>query len=256
MGISCPHATARLTALFLLLFPRKAGLGERPVGRGRGRAEGGRGGSRRLSLQPGGLVPMEPEPHSSSAEPGAGREGAQKEKAEGGLTRWEGKPITKVNGRRGGLLGGAQLTFPGRAKPDSGAWRPGPHLVCGAGRREPRGFWESVGWAVLSLRKGGKRVAWEAGGFCVQEGTFCRGDRDSGELSPNHPPAQGLPEEVSQDPNQATLSSLAPALPSLPLPSCLRWVHCCVAPFFPSPQPCQPPSPLSRKEAAGRCSRL
>lgn len=58
----------------------------------------------------------------------------------------------------------------------------------GGGRRggEGRDFRKSVGWAVLSLRKGGKRVAWEAGGFCVQQGTFFRGDRDFGELSPNH----------------------------------------------------------------------
>lgn len=78
----------------------------------------------------------------------------------------------------------------------------------GGGRRggEGRGGISGKAWdglCSLSGREG--RVAWEAGGFCVQQGTFCRGDRDFGELSPNHLPAQGRPEEVSQDPNQATL---------------------------------------------------
>lgn len=96
-------------------------------------------------------------------------------------------------------------------------------------------------------------MAWEEGGFCVQEGISCMGDRDFGDLFLKH---CGGPEKLPQpkdDLKRCHKTQTKPLFPlwslvllSLAPPPASGPMHCCLAPV-PHPQPC-----LSRKEAAGR----
>ena len=183
--LSPRHCSVLVPASLLPAFVSQGSSGEKRPGRGWGQVEGRGGGGR---AAPGQLPPAACRLPSKGAESQRaflqsrrrGAERAQEEKVKGGGVRLNRSGQTRRQGR-----------WPCSFQPRPN-WPPAARREEGDGEGRRGGISGEV-WAGLGTLGAGRRVAWRGGGFWVQEGTSCLGDRDFGERNLNH---HGRPEEV------------------------------------------------------------